>query len=67
MEPWHESLKHAMEILMGKRRSVESYGMWESESQKDEDHPLMPYHCTEELAIKSYLPELASEGSEENG
>lgn len=65
MEPQHKSLKDAMGILMGKSHSVESYGMWESESQKDEEHPLVPYHCTQELAIKSYLPDVGNDGAGE--
>lgn len=56
MEPWHQSLRDAMEILKGRKQSVESYGTWESEGKKDEEHPLEPYHCTQELKIKSFLP-----------
>lgn len=56
MEPRHKSLIDAMEILTGKRKTVESYGMWESEGLKDAEHPLLPYNCTQKLSIKGYLP-----------
>ena len=56
MEPWHPSLQDAMEILEGKRRSVESYGMWEQESGKSEENPLTPYNCTQKLNLRAYLP-----------
>lgn len=64
MEPWHRSLKDAMEILMGKRRRVDSYGMWEKESRKDEEHPLEPYHCTEKLEVKGFVPKNRGTGED---
>lgn len=56
MEPRHPALEDAMDVLTGKKSVVRSYGMWEREGQKDEEHPLEPYHCTEALALKNYLP-----------
>ncbi len=56
MEPWHPSLTDAMEILHGKRKTVGSYGKWEKEGIKDEENPLAPYQCTEELNLKLYTP-----------
>ncbi|MGN0402654.1 MAG: S66 peptidase family protein [Acetatifactor sp.] len=55
MEPWHSSLEDALGILTGKVRKVAGYGMWESESLKDETHPLMPYHLTESLNIRTFM------------
>ncbi|MCI8463760.1 MAG: LD-carboxypeptidase [Lachnospiraceae bacterium] len=55
MEPWDKSLEDAAAVLTGQARSVGSYGRWEKESLKDEDHPLEPYHLTEELAMKCYV------------
>ncbi len=52
MEPWHESLRDAYEILTGRRRTVSSYGLWEKDSLKDEEHPLAPYNLTEKLAMQ---------------
>ena len=54
MEPWHESLSDAMQLLMGKKRSIHGYPMWEKESEKDETHPLAPYHVTEERIMKRF-------------
>lgn len=56
MEPWHPALSDAMEILQGKRKAVESYGMWEKEGLED---ALAPYQCTQELALKLYRPDPA--------
>ena len=54
MEPWHPSLMDAMELLSGKRNEVVSYGKWEREG---DEHPLAPYQCTEELALKIFQPD----------
>ncbi len=56
MEPQHQAILDAMNVLMGKKRVLESYDKWEKEGLKDEEHPLMPYHCTEETRIRSYIP-----------
>ncbi len=53
MEPWHESIQMTMEILEGKRTTVQGFELWEKESTKDEEHPLEPYHVTEKSV--SYL------------
>lgn len=55
MEPWHASLQDAFDLLCGKTRRVSSYGTWEKEQTKDEEHPLEPYHLTEALAVRSFL------------
>lgn len=57
MEPQHPALMDAMALLMGTKSEFVSYGKWEKESLKDARHPLLPYHCTEELALKIFLPE----------
>lgn len=54
MEPWHPALKDALEILMGERSEVTGYPLWEKESKKDEEHPLEPYHVTEERRLVSF-------------
>ena len=33
---------------------ISGYPLWEKESKKDEEHPLEPYHVTEERKIISY-------------
>ena len=68
MEPWHESLEDAFGLLVGKTiyshetetLVVKGYDKWERESQKDEGHPLVPYHVTEEKRLKVYLPPVQS-------
>ncbi len=55
MEPWHESLEAALGILTGERLTVHSYGLWEKESLKDEEHPLAPYHVTEPLKQRCFV------------
>lgn len=54
MEPWHPALQDALELLMGKKSEVTGYPLWEKESVKDEEHPLEPYHVTEEKRIVSF-------------
>ncbi len=55
MEPWHESIQDTFDLLCGKKTSVHNYTMWERESLKDAEHPLVPYHLTERMQIK-YFP-----------
>ena len=57
MEPWHPSITDAFALLKGEKLSLESYDMWEKESLKDEEHPLLPYNCTEPLSIKMFAPD----------
>ncbi len=56
MEPWHPSLYDAMELLKGEKKIVSSYGKWERNGIKDEEHPFAPYYCTEDLKLKIFLP-----------
>ncbi len=57
MEPWHESLQDAYDLLTGSIKEVKGYDLWEKESLKDEEHPLLPYNVTEPGKIKVFLPE----------
>lgn len=54
MEPWHASLEDAHGLLTGEKNMVKGYDMWEKESLKDAEHPLLPYHVTEPERIKAY-------------
>ena len=60
MEPWHESLYDAMALLTGKKDTISGYSMWEKESLKDEEHPLVPYNLTENTVIRSFPDQNAS-------
>lgn len=55
MEPWHQSLGDALGILTGEKDTVRGYDRWERESRKDADHPLAPYHVTEERRLRTYV------------
>lgn len=57
MEPRHQAILDTMDVLMGKKRTLESYDKWEKEGLKDEDHPLIPYNCTQDSHIRYYVPQ----------
>lgn len=57
MEPRHSSLEDAMQLLQGKKLTMQGYDKWEKESLKDEDHPCEPYNLTETSVIKYVLPD----------
>lgn len=57
MEPWHESIWDAYELLRGKKDTVRGYKLWEKESLKSEEQPLAPYHVTEERKIRIFQAE----------
>lgn len=56
MEPWHQSIQDTYDILRGKKAVVSGYDLWEKESLKDAEHPLVPYNVTEECNIRAFLP-----------
>lgn len=56
MEPWHESLRDAFDLLRGKKRAVQGYERYEKESLKDEEQPLVPYNVTEQRRLVAHLP-----------
>lgn len=56
MEPWHESIQDAYDILRGKKNVVNGYLLWEREWLRDETHPLLPYNCTEKRILKMFAP-----------
>lgn len=51
MEPWHESIRDALEVLTGERDTVSGYELFELESEKDEQNPTAPYHLTEKRVL----------------
>lgn len=61
MEPWHESIQDAYDILRGKKRELDGYDFWERESNKDEEHPLEPYNVTELRILHSYVGDKAAD------
>lgn len=53
MEPWHPAIEDALALLQGKKLEMQNYPLWEIESGKDEQHPLVPYCVTEEFRLKT--------------
>lgn len=54
MEPLHESVQDAYDLLRGRLPVTHGYDMWERESLKDEEHPFVPYNVTEKTVIKRF-------------
>lgn len=54
MEPWHESIQEALDLLCGRKTVFEGYDKWEKEGFKDEEHPLLPYNVTEDREIRRF-------------
>ena len=57
MEPWHESLKDAMNVLTGMCKKVHNYDKWEKEGLKTEENPLVPYNVTEKFQLHTWTKE----------
>ena len=60
MQPWHNSILDAFDLLTGKKQKIVGYDGWEKESLKDTEHPLEPYHITEKKILKVYEKETAT-------
>ena len=64
MREWHPALGDAFDVLRGRdplgvdatAPTVGGYGAWQLESDKDEEHPLEPYNCTEAPCVEAWLP-----------
>ncbi|MGN1188137.1 MAG: S66 peptidase family protein [Lachnospiraceae bacterium] len=56
MEPWHQSIQDAYDILTGSKDTVSGYPLWEKEGIRDEEHPYLPYNLTEKRELHYYLP-----------
>lgn len=57
MEPWHPAVTAALELLQGEKLTFEGYEQWEREGLKDEENPLLPYHCTEKRTSPMFVTE----------
>ncbi len=64
MEPWHPSIRDAMQLLMGKKFTMHGYPKWEAESVKGEENPLAPYHVTEKRVLRCFLDGKIYDGEE---
>ena len=54
MEPMHDFLKDAKNLLEGKKLTFTGYGLFEKESLKSKDNPLAPLNATEKRDIKIF-------------
>lgn len=62
MEPWHEAISDAFDLICGRKLTMTGYDMWEKESLKDEEHPLVPYNTTEKRIIKGFPESFKTSG-----
>ena len=56
MEPWHEAIQDAHLLLRGEKLEMTGYSAYEISPDKNADHPLAPYACTEARKIVAYDP-----------
>ncbi len=56
MEPWHQSITDAYELLRGEKLTQTGYDMYETDPWKDEEHPLAPIHATATRHIRLFTP-----------
>ena len=54
MEKWHPAVEDAYALLRGEKLVMEGYERYETESLKDEEHPLAAYNCTEPRKIIAF-------------
>ena len=57
MEPWHEAIQDAYRLLRGEKLESKGYSRYETNPDKDADHPLEPYACTAPREIRAFDPE----------
>ena len=62
MEPWHEAIEDAYQILRGEKRELNGYRLYETNPEKGPENPLMPYHCTEPRVLTAYIPDRQKTG-----
>ena len=55
MEPWHPAICDAWDLLTGKTDTIHGYDLWEKESLKDAENPLLPYNVTESRETKTFI------------
>jgi len=63
MEPWHEAISDALNLLTGKKLSFCGYDKWELQGLKDENNPLLPYNVTENSIIHKFAPGSSTEST----
>lgn len=66
MEPWHQSIDDAFDLLCGKKAEVDNYAMWEKNDGNDEN-PLAPFNATEPFNMKICVGEAEKEKTSFSG
>ncbi len=56
MEPWHSAIEDAHLLLRGEKLENAGYPAYEINPDKDAEHPLEPYACTEQRTIAAFDP-----------
>ncbi len=56
MEPWHEAIHDALALLNGEKLEMAGYSAYETNPDKNPEHPLEPYACTEPRKIVAFDP-----------
>lgn len=68
MEPRHQAIQDALELLTGRQRGVSGYDKWQLERNPEEEvNPLAGYLLTEEKVLKLWLPGGESTGKGDTG
>ncbi|MCR5467665.1 MAG: LD-carboxypeptidase [Lachnospiraceae bacterium] len=52
MEPWHEAITDAYNLMCGKNLKIKGYDLWEKDGGRTEEEPLLPYNLTEKKILK---------------
>lgn len=65
MEPWHEAVKDALDLLEGKKLEMTGYEAYEAESFKDEENPLVPYNAVVPRTIVPWVPASSERSGDE--
>ena len=56
MEPWHAAIGDAFALLNGEKLEMTGYSAYEINPDKNAEHPLEPYACTEPRKIVAFDP-----------
>lgn len=56
MEPWHPSVKDAVDVITGQTNTVHNYNGWEANQAKSPETPLAAYNITEAYNQILYSP-----------
>ena len=55
MNPWHESITDAYQLLKGETTTVHGYELWEKEELKSPENPFAPYNVSEHRELRYFV------------